>query len=353
MHFLANERSVKQLELADRKKRILSALVEEYILTGEPVGSKYLASEAGISFSSATIRNEMAELTDLRFLEQPHTSAGRIPTQQGLRVYVDHLMHRYRLSAEERAMIDSLLRIGREGDVASLLEKAGSVLAELTGCASVSTAPADRKAAVRRIEVVPASPRSMLVVILTTTGVIKNRVCRVGEDLTEEMMRFFTRLVDDRFTGVALADVTPEFVASLKRELYEYTFALSPALDAIAAELATVGSEVFVGGASNLLAHRTFDTAKAAQLLHFLEQRDELLRAIGRCTGPSVRIGTESGVASMEDSALITAPYAIRGSNCGAVGIVGPVRINYPKMVSMIEYFSSAISKLISDSFGD
>jgi heat-inducible transcriptional repressor len=347
----ASEERVIYMELADRKKRILSAIVEEYIATGEPVGSKFLANVAGIKFSSATIRNEMAELEELGYLEQPHTSAGRIPTQFGYRMYVDHLMGSYSLTSEERGAFDNMLRLG--GDIESTLEKAGDVLAQVTGCAAVSTTPDDKAAAIRRIQIIPAGARSILLVILTTSGIIKSCLCRISEDLTADMVGFFSRFVDDRFCGITIDRVTPGFVNGIKGELYEYTYALSPIVDIIAEELHSASSGVFVGGATNLLAHREFDSEKIVKIMKFLESRDELLQVIGGVNGVSVSIGAENGRTFMKNSALIAAPYAFKGKICGAVGIIGPSRINYAKMMSSIEYFSTVLSRLINESFGD
>lgn len=338
--------------LAERKKRIFSALVEEYIKTGEPVGSKYLAVSAGISLSSATIRNEMAELAELGFLEQPHTSAGRVPTQQGLRLYVNKLMGRYSLSPEERNVFDEMLTMVGS-DISTILEKAGGVLAEITGCAAVSTSPDDKVSAIRRIEVVPAGSRSFLLVILTTSGIIRSRLCRIDENVTVDMINFFPRLVEDRFCGISIDKVTPELINQVKGELYEYTYALSPVVDIIADEIKSAGSEVFVGGTANLLAHHEFDSENVVKIMKILEHRDKLLQMIGDADGVRVCIGDENGIPIMNNFALITAPYIFKGKPCGAVGIVGPSRLNYAKMVSSIEYFSRVLSRLINDSFDD
>ena len=245
-----------------------------------------------------------------------------------------------------------MLRLG-SGDVETTLEKAGGILADITGYAAVSTAPDDNEAAIKRIEVVPAGTRSILLVILTTSGIIKSCLCRIGEDITAEMLGFFSRLVNDRFCGKALGAVTPQFLGIIKGELYEYTFALSPVLDIVAEEIKSISKEVFVGGAANLLIHE-FDNDKVVKIMQFLEHRDELLRLIGGVGGGvQVRIGGESGVPFMNGSALIAAPYAFKGKFCGTVGIIGPSRINYAKMVSSIEYFSMMLSRLISESFGD
>lgn len=340
------------MELAQRKKHIFCALVEEYIRTGEPVGSKYLASSAGISLSSATIRNEMAELAELGFLEQPHTSAGRVPTQQGLRLYVDKLMGSYSLSSEERNEFDELLSMVGS-DISTILERAGGVLAEITGCAAVSTSPDDKASAIRRVEVVPAGSRSLLLVILTTSGIIKSRLCRIDENVTADMLSFFCRLIEDKFCGISIDKVTPELIDEVKGELYEYTYALSPVVDIIADEVRSAGSEVFVGGAANLLARHEFDSEKVVKFMKILEHRDKLLQIIGDTGGVRVCIGDENGIPIMNNFALISAPYAFKGKPCGAVGIVGPSRLDYAKMVSSIEYFSGVLSRLINDSFGD
>lgn len=341
------------MKLSERKKHILCSIVEEYILTGEPVGSKFLAKESGLNLSSATIRNEMAELDEMGFIDQPHTSAGRVPTELGYRMYVDHLMGKYKLSVEERAAYDNILTLNF-GDVESAIEKACGVLADITGCVSVSTAPDDKAATVKRIEIVPAGARSLLLVILTSSGVVKSRICRIRENLTADMTRFFTQLVNDRFCGLKLGTMTEEYLNRVKCELYEYTYALSPVIDIIYEELKSISREVFIGGTSNLLKAGELDNAKAAELLKFLERRDELLRVIGEIRdGVKVRIGKENGISFMENSAVIASPYIFNGRICGTVGIIGPARINYPKMISNIEYFSEMLSKFIDESFGD
>lgn len=341
------------MELIERKKRILNAIVEEYIMTGEPVGSKFLANQTGLGLSSATIRNEMAELSELGYIEQPHTSAGRVPTHLGYRIYVDQLMGSYSLTEKERRALDGIKELG-SGDIESTLSKAADILAEVTGCTAVSTAPNDSAAEVRRIEVVPATTRSILIVILTTSGVIKSRICRIDEDLTVEMVEFFSRLVNDHFCGRTLDTINPQLLSKVKGQLFEYTYALSPVLDIIYEEIRTAGSEVIIGGTANLLTHSELDNNKIFEIMKFLQQRNELLRIIDSVkNGVQVRIGEENGIPIMDNSAIIAAPYAFKGKICGAVGIIGPARINYPRMISSIEYFSSILSRFINDTFGD
>lgn len=344
------------MEIGERKKRILSAIVESYITTGEPVGSKLIAGITGMGLSSATIRNEMAELAELGYIEQPHTSAGRIPTQKGYRLYVDSLMESYELSDQEKQQINMLMKLGG-GDLETTLEKAGEMLAEITGFASVSTAPQDNSMVLRRVEVGAAGRRTILLVLLTSTGIIKSRICRIEDDVTPEMLSYFDQLVNDKLCGKAISEITPELIEEATGELYEYTYSLGPVIQMIASDLKTIAdTEVFLGGESNLLSHQDFSTAgvAVADMIRYLESRKELAKLVhGVGNGVSVRIGTENGTGLMQHSSLIVAPYHFLGKPAGTIGIIGPTRIHYARMMSSLDYFSNVLGRLISEIFGD
>lgn len=345
------------MELAERKKIILAAIVETYITTGEPVGSKAIAALTGIGLSSATIRNEMSELAELGFLEQPHTSAGRIPSQLGYRFYIDRLMEKKRLTSQEMWQIDSLLQI-QAGNIESLLENAGKILAELTGMASLSTVSGNNAAELLRVELVPAGRRAVLLIMITSTGAVRSSLCRCDEDLTADMLSYFVRLVNDKLVGLSLESITSETISDLYGELYEYSFALKPVLDRLGEEIGElVQSEVFFGGESNLLNHEGFDSARLRGILGMFE-REGALSALadgiksGIKNGIQVRIGTENGIGLMEESSVVAAPYAFKGEAYGAVGVIGPTRMDYAKIISSLEYFSMALSRIINESFG-
>jgi heat-inducible transcriptional repressor len=340
------------MELAGRKKKILGAIIEAYIATGEPVGSKMLVDLTGIGLSSATIRNEMSELVDLGFLEQPHTSAGRVPSQQGYRFFVDNLMLRHDLTTEEIKNIDFMLKI-RESDLESTLEAAGKVLSQITGCAAVSTTPQDKNVMLRAIELVPAGRKTVMLVLLTSSGVIKSRICSMPDDHTPEMLGFFARLVNDKLVNRTLV-VIDSIINEILNELYEYTFALSPILETIREEIIGLSSmEVFLGGEANLIKSSAPDIAKLHEMLDLFEQREQLIQIIeGIKNGVEVRIGTENGLLLMQGSSVVASTYVFQGKIAGAVGIIGPQRMNYAKMVSSLEYFSHALSNLINNTFG-
>lgn len=342
------------MELGDRKKRILSSIVKYYIATGEPMGSKLLAKETGMGLSSATLRNEMSELTEMGYLEQPHTSAGRVPTELGYRVYVDSLMEAYPLQPEEKARIDRVLRF-MGSDLEKMIQKSGEALASITGCATVTVAPADNGAELRRIELVPAGRRSLLVVMLTSAGLVKNRFYRVEDDLTAEMLTFFHRLVNESLCGRALREITPELCKQLEGELYEYTFALRPVLRGIFRDASSLtDSEVFLGGEANLLARPEIGSDRAADILQCLAHPEELAKLlIDSREGVWVRIGSELGSPMMSQSSVIAAPFLVRGMDGGAIGIIGPIRMHYSRLISHIDYFAKALSSLIHDTFED
>lgn len=342
------------MQLSDRKKMILSAIVNLYIATGEPVGSKLLADALGLNLSSATLRNEMSDLAEHGYLDQPHTSAGRVPTQLGYRTYVDALMKHHELTDEERGRIDKLMNI-RGADLESLLTSASELLADVTGCVAVSAVHQSGGQTVRRIELAPASRRSVLIVILTSSGIVKSRICHAGDDIDSEMTTFFTNLLNDKIGGKALNELTPEVKDGIVSELYEYKYALSPVLDAVIEELGgLVKSEVIVGGETNLIGHAELMGDKALEFIRFLETKADLAHLMDDVSeGVRVRIGTEIGPDTMKNSSVIAAPYRFDGAPAGAIGIIGPTRMDYSRLMSNMNYFSAVLSKLINDTFSD
>ena len=332
----------------------MSAIVKYYIATGEPMSSKLLAKETGMGLSSATLRNEMSELAEMGYLEQPHTSAGRVPTELGYRVYVDSLMEAYPLQPEEKAHMDRMLQF-MGSDLEKIIEKSGEALASVTGCATVTIAPSDNGAQIRRIEMVPAGRRSLLVVLLTSAGLVKHRFYRVEDDLSSEMLSFFSQFVNENICGRELREITPALCRKMEGELYEYTFVLRPVLRGVFADIASFSdSEVFLGGEANLLARSELGLDQAADILHCFEHPEELAKLLHNVRGGvQVRIGSELGFPLMNRSSVIAAPYLVHGMAGGTIGIIGPIRMPYSRLMSHIEYFAKALSSLIRETFDD
>lgn len=337
--------------LPPRRQKILAAIVEQYIETGEPVGSKALLANAGLDVSSATIRNEMAELTALGFITQPHTSAGRVPTEYGYRYYVDNLMQPKELEENERRRIEAGVDY-RSGDPEILLETAGEALVNLTNFAAISKAPSDENAFIRNIEMVPISPKKAMVVLLTSTGILKSKPCRTDVEIDAELRKTFIDVVDQNFLGKPLSSVGTVMIQTLAASLGAKALSMSPLLVTIAdlVEAASV-SEVNLAGQSNLLGYKEYDE-NAGQLLDFLHREEPLNMLVSSGDTDSdieIRIGSENRYKELENSSMIISKYKIGENATGAIGIIGPTRMNYSKLVPSIKYLSEIISKVLSD----
>lgn len=334
------------MELSERKKKLLAAIVERYIATGEPVGSKSLVETLGLSVSSATVRNEMAELSAMGYLEQPHTSAGRIPSGLGYRYYVDHLMGRYELPQNEKRLIDAKLE-SAAGDTQKVLESAGNILAEMTHCAAVSTTPADEAAVVRRVELVPIGTRTAMIVMLTSSGILKSRVCRTLGEITVDMAESFYNIVNANFIGKPAAAMNIAKIQTLAVSLGEKSLLMTPLLVALADVAAmTERTELLLEGQGNLLGYKEYEQ-NAYELIEFLRCTETMSRIFseqGHTGGEngdlSVLIGKENLFRELQNSSMIFGKYEIAGHESGTLGLIGPTRIDYARLIPSLRYLT-------------
>ncbi|MCM1365363.1 MAG: heat-inducible transcriptional repressor HrcA [Faecalibacterium sp.] len=341
------------MELGKRKELILAAVVEHYIKTGEPIGSKFLMSTLPISVSSATIRNEMSELAEMGLLDQPHTSAGRIPSQAGYRYYIDNLMNKYELSDEEKTSLRRELE-RFAGDPNKLIDKAGEMLARITNCAALATTPTDEGALVKRIEIMRVGTRLAMIVLMTSAGIIKNGVCRTDTEITDEMLENFHLIVDDCFVGKPVSDIGTVMIQTLVASLGANALAMSP-MFVVLADIASqaVQAEIHLEGEQNLLHHRELSD-NIFETMQFLDQSEKLERAVAASKNPiSVQIGSENLYRQLENTSMIVARYNIQGHDGGAIGIIGPTRLDYAKLIPSVEYLTNLVSKFLTDTFED
>lgn len=339
------------LELGKRKELILSKIVEEYIKTGEPIGSKMLMNSLPISVSSATIRNEMSELAEMGLLEQPHTSSGRIPSEKGYRYYIDNLMDKNELSEDEKSLIRrELERNSQNPD--KLLEKAGEMLAKITGCAALSTSPSDSEAVVKRIEMVPVGTRLAMIVMMTSAGIIKNGICRTETEITPDMIDNFYEIVGKTFIGKPVSDIGTVMIQTLVASLGVNALSMSP-LFVVLSDIAqqAVSAQVYLQGEQNLLHHRELGD-NIFETLEFLDEEEKLERAVSSSKNSlNVMIGKENMYRQLENTSMIVARYNIQGKDGGAIGIIGPTRLDYAKLIPSVEYLTEIVGKLLTDTF--
>ncbi len=333
--------------LDERKRKILAAVVDAYIVTGEPVGSKTIASLPDIRVSPATIRNDMAVLEQLGYLEQPHTSAGRIPTYSGYRLYIDELMNAKELSDEEKKMLDDCLDV----DVPTadaLIESASEALSELTHCATVVKNISPKFSVITKVEVIPTGKRMYVLLMITSSGNIRNKVCRLEFDLTNEQMEFFSRYMAENLQGVPVDELSEEIVEQLVAAMGTYMVTLAPLLKGVC-ELAEGfrDNEIKVSGEKNLLARRDINSG---QIVRFLENKNEVVKnMLDDSFGDLQVVFSEDGGFVIENSSMIVSKIRKDGEIAGTLGVIGPMRLDYAKVIPYLEYLTGRITEMISE----
>lgn len=341
------------MEMCVRKQKILSTVIEHYILTGEPISSKLLSAMPYISLSSATIRNELSELTEMGYLVQPHTSAGRVPSQAGYRYYVDKLMPDRKLSAQMKKNIADMIP-NSGGDPRKIVESVGAVLAHMTGCAALTTTPAGQAATVRKIELIPVGKYVSMLILLTSNGMLKNRLCRTDAVITEDMVSLFYNIVNKHFLNAPVAEISTAALQTIAAGLGEKAFVMTPLLVALTELISgSAESEVHLDGQMNLLGCGEYGSS-IRELLEFLSSRDALQNLVLSTRGMTrILIGQENAYRQLENSSTILCKYDVAGKGGGVIGIIGPTRLDYASVIPSIQYVSTLVGNLLADAFGD
>ncbi len=332
------------MEMTPRKEKILSSVVRDFVKSGEPVGSKAIADEIGVS--SATVRNEMAELIELGLLEQPHTSAGRVPSQQGYREYVDRLMKVTPLREEEKRHFDSAL-LSSAYEPERLLRQTCRVLAASTRCAALVATPSGAAATVKAVQFVQTSRRTAMLLLISSAGTMKSRMFHCDFDLTVEMTRVFFRVFNERLSGRNVADITPAFLQTMGASMGQMYVLIAPALQALLeAARDTMETEVLLEGQRNLLAHPKLEYWR---IMNYLEQKEDLVQLLRQKPGRiTILIGGESQRPELRDLSILISRYSVEGWDAGALALLGPTRMDYPRLTAVLEYLTDQVSRMLT-----
>ena len=331
----------------ERKLKILAAVVDEYVRTGEPVGSKAISKLDDINVSAATIRNDMAALEQLGYLEQPHTSAGRVPTFKGYRLYIDELMTAPTLSDEEKSRLDSMLG-DKDTPEELLVQNAAAALTELTQCAAVVTNSVPRFSVISKVEVIPTGKRLYVILLITSNGSIKNKACRLEFDLNHEQLDFFTHYIEENFNGVSVDELSEEMFDKMVAAVSAYMVSLSPLVKGLC-ELSEDlrQEELTVSGSEKLL---SCDELDKMEVVRFIEHKNGLAEFLeDTFSGIQVKFGSENDTFAIGNSSLIVSKYRKGGKEAGSLGVIGPMRVDYKKIIPYVEYLTQKISSLMSD----
>ena len=293
------------MELSPRKQKILASIVKGYIASGEPIGSKLIADEVGVS--SATIRNEMVELIELGLLEQPHTSAGRIPSQRGYREYIDGFMDREELPERLKLFFDASLSTGAY-DREKLIVKSAEALSAATKFAVIASTPSGRSAYITAVQFVQISRRTAMLILMSSAGTMKTRVFHCEFDLSADIMRIFFRVFNEKVTGHSVSEITPAFVQSLGISFGDMTMIMSSALMALLeASADTMTADVILSGQMNLLLYPELNHRAVRRIFDLLETRDDVLSLLEHRPGRvKICLGSENNRSELFDTAVIT-----------------------------------------------
>ena len=338
------------MELDDRKLKILKAIISNYLETGEPVGSRTISKYTDLNLSSATIRNEMADLEELGLIMQPHTSAGRIPTDKGYRLYVDRMMTEK--DSEMQEMKTQLLE--RVDKMESLLKQVAKVLAYNTNYATLVTAPQYQNSKLKFIQLSHVDPRQLLAVIVVDGNVIKNKLMQVDRQLENDEVLKLNVLLNTFLQGASLQDINLEMIQMIKTQAGEFADIMENVFQGIAEAIHEADQvEIYTSGTTNMLKYPELgNIEQTTKLLEALEERQGLDELIDEsihnesADGIQVYIGEEAPVSNMKDCSIVTATYELAEGAKGTIGIIGPKRMDYQKVVSTLKNLTGELDTI-------
>ncbi len=338
------------MQLNERQVKILQAIIRNYLETGEPVGSRTISKYTDLNLSSATIRNEMSDLEEMGFIVQPHTSAGRIPSDKGYRLYVDTMMEEKDKELEELKE----MMLEKEDRMEHLLRQVAKMLATNTNYASMISAPAIHGNKLKFIQLSKVDVNQLLAVVVVEGNVIKNNIIPTSEDLDNETILKLNILLNTHLNGLAMEEINLGLISALKQKAGIHSDVIADVIDAIAESIkADEDLEIYTSGANNIFKYPELaDQQKASEIINTFEEKQLLTELVQNSlsedtnTGIQVYIGDESPISSMKDCSVVTATYELGEGMRGTIGIIGPKRMDYDKVVGTLKTITHQLDDL-------
>ncbi len=338
------------MELDARKETILDAIIQTYLKTGEPVGSRTISKYTDLNLSSATIRNEMSDLEEMGYIIQPHTSAGRIPTDRAYRLYVDRLVVK---KTEQVTAMNSLM-IAKTSRMEEVLKQVVRLLASNTNYTAMLSAPSYKGNKVKFIQLSKLNPRQLLNVVVIEGNIVKNHIIDLKDDITEEQVLKLNLLLNTRFNGLTLSEINLGLISNVKEEAGSHSEIVSEVLDTIAEVIRAETDEdmkIYTSGANNIFKYPELsDSERASRLISTLEEKDVLQDFVKASdesgSGIQVYIGEESPVESMKDCSVVTATYELGDGLQGTIGIIGPKRMDYERVMDSLKTVRASLNEV-------
>lgn len=340
--------------MEERKKKVLNAIIKDYIANAEPVGSRAVAKKYDLGVSPATIRNEMSDLTEDGYIEQPHTSAGRIPSVKGYRFYVDHLMERPPLRPEERRQIRQALS-GDRTELDDFMRNCCAMISRLTQYAAIAAIPERGHGSVEHIQLVPVNDHQVLVILLASTGILRHKVIDLPLPIAPNQLAAVERSLVQALRGAEMRHVSYELLDELLRNYQMQEAMAAQALDLLEQTLQPESeNRVFTSGGANMIAQPEFQDLEKLKSIFSLLEADTKLKELLEKVDPgqqtlTVTIGGEVPVAGLQDCSMVVANYFVNGEKAGSIGVLGPTRMSYGHTVSLMEYIAGELSRAMDE----
>jgi heat-inducible transcriptional repressor len=338
--------------LSERAQHLLKVLVERYIRDGQPIGSRALTRDSGLGLSPATVRNVMADLEELGLLEAPHTSAGRVPTIRGYRVFIDSLLTVKDLSAIEADYIHRTL--DAEENAEQVIQAASGMLSSLTHLAGIVTLPRQDALILRQVEFLPLSGRRILVILVVNEREVQNRILHVDRDYQEGELQRVANYLNQHFAGRPLEDIAKHLTRQLRAEEAELqtTFESVLELSGMAFEVVPRGVDYVLSGETNLIGNEDLaDVRKLKEMFEALTRKREVLNLLEQClaaAGTQIFIGDETGFQVLDECSIVTAPYTRNGRIVGVLGVIGPTRMAYHRVIPIVDMTARLVSSALN-----
>ena len=338
---------MKKKDLDERKKKVLQAIVEEYINTAEPVSSGSITKGHGLDYSSATIRNDMAQLESIGFLDKPHTSAGRVPSAEGYRYYVNELLKEDNLTLEEIKYIQNKLKI-KVNEIEDLTKVATTTLSEITHYTTVAVGPKADKQIIEEIKFVSLGQRMLMVVIVTDTGLVKETIIKFDEDITESQVDTLNNLFNTRLRGKPLSKIDKPMAEYIFSEVHYSIGIMKAIIEQINRIVEEENNNIFLEGAKKSFDLPEFKSMKVAKnFVNLLDAKDEMVEIFnsGDAEDINIFIGDDDENSNLKDFSIITFKHTIGDKDLGTIGIIGPKRMDYAKVISVMKYISKKLNE--------
>ncbi|MBS4535562.1 heat-inducible transcription repressor HrcA [Clostridium sp. D2Q-14] len=345
------------MKIDERKLKILQAIIHNYIINAEPIGSRTISKKYDLGVSPATIRNEMSDLEELGYLLQPHTSAGRIPSNKAYRLYVNGLVNNSHIDTKKGNKVDKKL-IESIGQIEELIENSASILSKLTNYTSLAIAPQLKLSKIKHVQIVPVDEMRVLLVIVTESGMVKNTILRLDRSISKEQLNIISNLLTEKLKGKLIGHIGDVLQVKIIKDMYEFKDILESLIKNINKSVNSKESvELYSNGITKIFdfpEYNNIDRVKA--FISFLENKDNVIEMLmnngfNSMNNLAITIGEENSYEEIKNCSLITATYKVNGKTIGKIGVIGPTRMEYSKVIPLVQSISLDLSRILNKYF--